>query len=250
MEQQEPLSPAAAEAGTAALRIAVYDDPGRPPRLIIVTADTATALLETTAERVTGLVGELGGFVPGAAVREVIDNLIHADLAGGVVTILDSGNTVRISDRGPGVAEKDRARAAGFTTAGPREYAVVRGVGAGLSLASELMTRVNGTLEIDDNLGGGTVVTLRAPRAGITAALGESAGPDAAHLSERQLRALLLIVEMGPVGPTKIAKELAVSTSTAFRDLVALSESRFVQADRQGHRSATEEGLRFLQTVL
>lgn len=250
MDQQEPLSPAVAEAGAAALRIAVYDEPARPPRLMIVTADTAVALLEIAAERVTALVGELGGLVPSAAIREVVDNLIHADLVGGVVTILESGNTVRISDRGPGVAEKDRARAAGFTTAGPREYAVVRGVGAGLAVASELMAQVNGTLEIDDNLGGGTVVTLRAPRGGVTATLGESGGPDASHLSERQLRALLLIVELGPVGPTKIARELAVSTSTAFRDLVALRDSHFVEADRQGHRSATEEGLRFLQTVL
>lgn len=250
MDQLEPLSPPDERAGSASLRVAAYDQPGYPPRIAIVTADTAAALLQAAAERVIDLVGELGGLVPATAIREVIDNLIHADLVGGVVTILDRGNTVRVSDRGPGVAEKDRARAAGFTTAGPHEYAVVRGVGAGLSLASELMAQANGTLEIDDNLGGGTVVTLRAPRAGVPAPLGESAGPEVSHLSERQLRALLLIVELGPVGPTKLAGELAVSTSTAFRDLVALHESHFVEVDPQGHRSVTEEGLRFLQTVL
>jgi hypothetical protein len=240
----------AASSADLEVRIAVYDERGRPPRLVIVKADSAASLIEAAGDRVAGLVKEVGGGVPGTAIREVVDNLVHAGLTGAVVTILDGGDTVRVSDRGPGIPDKDRARAHGFTAAGPREQALVRGVGAGLAIASDLMALANGTMEIDDNLGRGTVVTLRVPPGDAHPVLSEGHVATAADLSDRQLRALLLIVDLGPVGPTRIAKELAVSTSTAFRDLLALHDSGFVETDPQGHRSATEEGLRFLQTVL
>ncbi len=232
------------------VRIAVYDERGRPPRLVIVKEDSAASLIRAAGDRAAGLVVEVGGGVPGAAIREVVDNLVHAGLSGAVVTILEGGDAVRVSDRGPGIPDKDRARAPGFTAAGPREQTLVRGVGAGLAIASDLMAQANGTMEIDDNLGRGTVVTLRVPPGDAHPVLGEGHAANAADLSDRQLRALLLIVDLGPVGPTRIAKELVVSTSTAFRDLLALHESGFVEADPKGHRSATEEGLRFLQTVL
>lgn len=232
------------------VRIAVYDERGRPPRLVIVKADSAASLIKAAGNRVADLVKEVGGGVPATAIREVVDNLIHAGLLGAVVTVLEGGDTVRVSDRGPGIPDKDRARAPGFTAAGPREQTLVRGVGAGLAIASDLMTQANGTMEIEDNLGRGTVVTLRVPPGDTHPVLSEGHTAAMADLSDRHLRALLLIVDLGPVGPTRLAKELAVSTSTAFRDLQALHDSGFVEADPQGHRSATEEGLRFLQTVL
>ena len=129
------------------------------------------------------LVKEIGGGVPGGAIREVVDNLVHAGLAGAVVTILDGGDTVRVSDRGPGIPDKDRARAPGFTAAGPREQALVRGVGAGLAIASDLMAQANGTMEIDDNLGRGTVVTLRVPPGDAHPALSEGHAATTADLS-------------------------------------------------------------------
>jgi len=247
MDRLDPVPPTG---GEPVVRIAVYDERGRAPRMVIVKAGSIAALIESAGDRVTDLVKEVGGGVPDGAIREVVDNLVHAGLSGAVVTIFEGGAAVRVSDRGPGIPDKDRARAPGFTAAGPTEQAFVRGVGAGLSIASDLMTQANGTMEIDDNLGHGTVVTLRVPPGEAHPVPNEGPIATAAHLSDRQLRALLLIVDLGPVGPTRIAKELAVSTSTAFRDLLALQDSGFVEADLQGHRSATEEGLRFLQTVL
>ena len=152
-----------ASADDLVVRIAVYDERGRPPRLVIVKADSAAALIQAAGDRAASLVREIGGGVPGAAIREVVDNLVHAGLSGAVVTILEGGDTVRVSDHGPGIPDKDRARAPGFTAAGPREQALVRGVGAGLAIASDVMAQANGTMEIDDNLGRGTVVTLRVP---------------------------------------------------------------------------------------
>jgi anti-sigma regulatory factor (Ser/Thr protein kinase) len=240
----------AASSDELVVRIAIYDERGRAPRLVIVKADSTASLIEAAGDRIAGLVTEAGGGVPTLAIREVVDNLVHAGPAGAVVTVLEGGDTVRVSDRGPGIADKDRARAPGFTTAGPSVQALVRGVGAGLAIASDLMAQANGTMEIDDNLGRGTVVTLRVPPGDARPLLSEDRTATTADLTDRQLRALLLIVDLGPVGPTRIAKELLVSTSTAFRDLLALHDFGFVEADPKGCRSATEEGLRFLQTVL
>ena len=70
------------------------------------------------------------------------------------------------------------------------------------------------------------------------------------NLPERQLKVLLLTVELAPVGPTRIAQELGVSTSTAYRDLVSLEQAGFVVCRPSGHRSATDAGLAYLDAVL
>ena len=70
------------------------------------------------------------------------------------------------------------------------------------------------------------------------------------NLSERQLKTLLLTVELAPVGPTRIAEELGVSTSTAYRDLVALEDEGFVASSPSGHRVVTDAGLGYLDAVL
>ena len=107
---------------------------------------------------------------------------------------------------------------------------------------------MNGALAIEDNLGHGTVVTARVepPEENV---LAQPAVPNY-NLSERQLKALLLTMELSPVGPTRIAHELGVSTSTAYRDLVSLEEAGFVSSLATGHRSVTEEGLAYLGALL
>ena len=190
-----------------------------------------------------------GGRLPSLAVRELVGNIAHAGVEDAVISILDGGNTLRVSDRGPGIPDKERALLPGFTTAGPRLRGTIRGVGSGLGLVRESLGAVEGTLEIDDNLAGGTVVTARVPRPSEAAQVpGE--GEERTTLSARQLRALLLIVELGPVGPTPLARELGISASTAYRDLVSLEEGEFVQTEQGGLRTVTEQGLTYIQTVL
>ena len=67
--------------------------------------------------------------------RELIENLVHASFREVVVTIMDGGNTLRISDRGPGILDKDAALRPGFTTATARMRKCIRGVGSGLAVA-------------------------------------------------------------------------------------------------------------------
>jgi hypothetical protein len=204
--------------------------------------------IEILTTRAYGLAREQGGTVPVGVFRELIANLVHASFAGVVITILDRGNTIRISDQGPGIPDKEAAIRPGFTSADATAKQYIRGVGSGFSVVREMLASLGGTLNIEDNLGKGTVVTARVPLPPETP-LAPSASP-AYNLPERQLKVLLLTVELAPVGPTRIAQELGVSTSTAYRDLVSLEQAGFVVCRPSGHRSATDTGLAYLDAVL
>ena len=115
-------------------------------------------------------------------------------------------------------------------------------------MVRQTLANMDGEMKIEDNLGRGTVVTVRL-HARPNIPLAPAAVPSY-NLSERQLKTLLLAVELAPVGPTRIAQELGVSTSTAYRDLVSLEEAGFVASGETGHRSVTEVGLAYLNAVL
>jgi hypothetical protein len=207
-----------------------------------------TQLIELLTARSYSLAREQGGVIPNAVFRELIENLVHASFAGVVITILDGGNTLRISDQGPGIADKEAALRQGFTSADAEAKQFIRGVGSGFSVVGETLAALGGSLEIEDNLRRGTVVTVRVPPPPETP-LAPTPTPSY-NLPERQLKILLLTVELAPVGPTRIAQELGVSTSTAYRDLVSLEQVGFVVCRPSGHRSATEAGLAYLEAVL
>jgi hypothetical protein len=234
-------------------RIAVYVEPFSPPRVIPVTDrpiadDHLPELIDTLAVRAHGLARDQGGRLPLQVFQALVENLVHASFSGVVITILDSGNTVRISDRGPGIPDKEAAVRPGFTSADAYAKRFIRGVGSGFSVIRETLASMDGTLEIEDNLGRGTVVTARV-RPLQTNPLAPAPVP-AYNLSERQLKTLLLAVELAPVGPTRVAQELGVSTSTAYRDLVSLEQAGFVASGETGHRSVTDAGLAYLDAVL
>jgi len=234
-------------------RIAVYTDPTALPRVIsphVSLLDEAriTDLIDWLTRTAYEVALEQGSRIPRQVFRELVENLVHADFRRVVITILDHGNTLRISDGGPGIPDKEAALRPGFTSADARAKCFLRGVGSGLSVVQEIVATLMGTLKIEDNLGGGTVVTVRVP-AGETIPLASNTSPSY-NLSRRQLKTLLLVMELGPVGPTRIAEELGVSTSTAYRDLVFLEELGLVAAEASGRRSITEAAVAYLDTVL
>ena len=121
-----------------------------------------------------------------------MENLLHACFRDVVVTILDDGHTIRISDHGPGVDDKDRAFLPGFTTATAEQRLIIRGVGSGLPLARDSLQLLRGVLTVEDNLGGGAVFTIKMPgpsrrlpslteRAGREGHQPSDQGPRAAH---------------------------------------------------------------------
>ena len=158
--------------GSEAPRIAIYDTLTSPPRVIAVEEEDLPALIASLAEKTYHYCREQGGQIPYTVLQELMENLLHACFRDVVITILDNGQTIRISDHGPGVDDKDRAFQPGFTTATALQRQIIRGVGSGLPRRPRVTPVPRGVLTVDDNLGGGAVFTIKmpshapAPRAG------------------------------------------------------------------------------------
>ena len=134
------------------------------PRVVDVDPAPVSEFIEALSVRVHEMARAAGGSVPYTVIREVAENFIHADFAEPVVSILDHGCTIRFADQGPGIADKDRALLPGFTTARGEMKRYIRGVGSGLPIVRDYLVHSGGSLSIEDNLGAGSVVTIRASR--------------------------------------------------------------------------------------
>ncbi|NLG67443.1 MAG: ATP-binding protein [Actinobacteria bacterium] len=255
IRQQLQRDPAESDAAApishdeTAPRIAVYDSVTAPPRVLSVPDTHLPDLIDALASKTYDLARQQGSRLPYTVLREVIENLIHAWFSDVVITILDDGNTIRIADRGPGIGDKAKAFRPGFSTAGPELKRFIKGVGSGLPIAKESLGLMEGMLDIEDNLGQGTVVTLKLPPTPAVQPPAPSPRP-LADLSERQLKMLSLLLELGPVGPSRIGRELSISASTSYRDLVALEALGMVASGAGGRRSITKDGLHYLDRVL
>jgi DNA-binding transcriptional ArsR family regulator len=205
-----------------------------------------------------GKVQELGGKVPEDAVREVVENLIHAGYRGVVISILEDGNVVRVSDKGPGVENKQRAMEFGFSGAAPE--ALDRDPGGRRrsrhSPRGGRESRRHGhhrgqprRRHGHDHLGVRRTADRR--RAGAQAAREKVPGRRAAdeHL-ERQQKVLLTVLECGEVGPSTVADRLEISVSTAYRDLSVLEEHGLVMADDSGKRLISPLGRDLVETIV
>jgi len=233
--------------GLEAPRIAIYDTLTSPPRVITIEESDLPALIASLAEKTYHYCREQGGQVPYSVIQEIIENLLHAYFRDVVITILDNGQTIRVSDHGPGVDDKDRAFQPGFTTATAYQRQIIRGVGSGLPLAKESLQFLRGILTVEDNLGGGAVFTIKMPT--LTGAPEPAAAPKI-KLTTRQTKVLVLLMELGSAGPTAIAKELGFSPATVYRDLVALQDMGLIHSLGDGKRALREEGLRLLESIL
>lgn len=232
------------------VRLAIYDSPLTEPQVVSLRGDDFHMLVGEVAARTHAVSHERGGRVPYGVIREIVENLIHAYFRNATITVLDDGNTIRVSDQGPGISDKTRALQPGFSTATAQMRRVIRGVGSGLPLAKEQLRFLGGTLTIEDNLDCGTVVTLSLRRDTPTPDSAPPAIPTARpHVTARQKKILLLTAELGAVGPSAIAKALDISHSTAYRELHALEALRLVTGRDRGQRTLTEEGIAFLENT-
>jgi hypothetical protein len=240
------------------VRVAVYDTLLAPPQVVTLSGEDFNELVGALASRTYQYARERGGRVPFVVIREIVENLIHAYFQDAVVTVMDDGNTIRISDQGPGIRDKERVFLPGFTTATREMRQFIKGVGSGLPVAREQLEFLGGAISIEDNLDRGTVVTIHvgAPPAGTIAVPAHPAPPTPAdrpalpsRITDRQRKVLLLVAELGSVGPSSIAKELGVSLSTAYRELDALETLQLVASRGVGKRTLTEEGIAYLDTV-
>lgn len=238
----------AVSASPTGARIAVYDGLIAAPRVEDLLADDLAAAIEQLASRTYNLARERGGSIPYTIIREVSENLIHAGFREVVVTILDDGATIRFADQGPGIPDKEKVFLPGFSTATSDMKHIIRGVGSGLPIVRETLAFAGGTIDIDDNLGSGTVVTLRAAVAPEEPA-DAAGGADLPRLTDRQKHVLSVILELGSVGPTVLSRELEIGVATAYRDLAFLESAGLIAADQIGQRTLTPFGVACLERV-
>ncbi len=151
------------EVVTNPARIAVFDDPLAAPRVVVIQPSDVRTFLEEITTTVTKLAKEQGGSISFTVIREVVENFVHAYFREPTISILDDGNTIRFSDQGPGIQEKDRALEYGTTSATEEMKQYIRGVGSGLPYAQQYMEDHGGTLTIEDNINAGTIVTISMP---------------------------------------------------------------------------------------
>jgi hypothetical protein len=224
---------------TVRARLATYGTAGEPPLVEELAAADPAVLVESLCDAVAER-----SALPGPAVREVVENLVHAGFRDAVVSVLDGGAVLRVADHGPGIADPARALAPGFSTAGPLERAIVRGVGCGLPLARELVAAGGGALEVAENLGGGAVVTLSLP--GPEPPDGDAPEPTC---SEAAREILALLLEVGDATPEALARELGRPRAECGRELALLQHRGLAVREPGGARRLTDAGAALVATL-
>ena len=243
------------------IKVAVYPKSGEPE-----VSEVSAASPRAASAKFTRLVMEeiaaSGGRVPEEALRELVENLVHAEFRGVVISILEDGNVVRISDKGPGLEQKERAFEFGFSGATLEAAREIRGVGAGLGIARAAAEKAGGKVTVEDNIGGGTVATISVgdsveasgdAKLSVRPVVPQRKYPDAVpkmNISERQEKVLITVLESGEVGPSTVAERLEISVSTAYRDLSVLEEHGLVAGDESGKRVITPLGRDLVEAIV
>lgn len=234
-------------------RIAVYDDAAAAPQVVVISPKDVRSYLEEITQEVTRLSRQQGGSIPFMVIREVVENLIHAYFTSPTVSILDGGNTIRFSDQGPGIKEKERALEYGTTSATEEMRRYIRGVGSGLPYAHQYMIDKGGFLQIEDNISSGVIVTIstvkeREKKPSDANKTSQDVGyvevpavvrlqkKTQTTLTEREQSVIDYLETVGRAGPSDLVREYGSSTATWSRCLKGLAEKGFIEKDGQKYR--------------
>lgn len=157
-DEQQPVSSDNTVVRTA--RISVYDDMLSTPRVLVVEQNDVRTYLEDVTNTVYRTMKEQGGHLTLMIIRELVENFIHAHFSEPIISILDNGDTIRFSDQGPGIGDKELAFEFGVTSANRDQKRYIRGTGSGLPMIQQYVETAGGAISIEDNLGAGTVITV------------------------------------------------------------------------------------------
>jgi Histidine kinase-, DNA gyrase B-, and HSP90-like ATPase len=242
-------------------RLAIYRDGEPEPKVEEVQGTGPEELIHRLCTATERVIRDEGAILPQPAIRALIENLVHACFQSPTVSVLDGGRTIRVADRGPGIVDKQRAVEPGYSSAGEAERRIIAGVGAGLAIAARQAEEGGGRLEISDNLGGGTVVTLtfagtgndvrsslaRPLPTGLRRSYPAADGPS--ELSDNGKRVLLLLAELGGSGLTTICDELRIPAGAARSELDSLRRLGLLDPADQAHLVLTSAGLSYLDGI-
>ena len=120
-------------------RIAVYDDFLSAPRIIDIEPSDIARYIEEISSKTYELAQQKGSSIPYTVIREVCENFIHAQFKNPCISILEDGNTIKFTDQGPGITDKQRAQHPGFTSATSEMRKYIRGVGSGLPIVKDYL---------------------------------------------------------------------------------------------------------------
>lgn len=245
------------------VRIAIYDNMRSIPRIEEYRYGNVADFINETSQKTYSLSHGIGGKIPYTIIKELIENLIHANFNEIIITILDNGNHIIISDQGPGIDDKNKSFLPGYTSATQSMKEYIRGVGSGLPIVKETITFSGGSINISDNINSGTVVSLRIDTAQTSpgddeepkpATKAESPKADESYeeiydlkLSDRQIKIMSLILELENAGPSIISNELGFSLSTSYRELIYLENKGFLTSSNSGKRALTQKGIKYLE---
>jgi signal transduction histidine kinase len=98
------------------------------------------------------------------AVRNLVENAIkHAPQGSTVEIVVGEDGTAAVLDRGPGIAEAERALI--FQRFWRRDRRRAEGAGLGLSIVQRIAEAYGGEVKVDSRPGGGSAFSLRLARA-------------------------------------------------------------------------------------
>ncbi len=252
-------------------RIALYDNMRSIPRIIDSEYQNIADFINDTSQKTYNLSHEMGGKIPYTIIREIIENLIHAEFKEITISIMSEGNHIMVSDQGPGIDDKEKAVLPGYTSATSTMKQYIRGVGSGLPIVKETITFSGGIIDISDNMRQGTVISLKigspdkddfsSPGVPVMP-IGPELSPEEIEkklsvegferlnneiLTERQKKILFLILELEEAGPSTICQELGFSLSTSYRELILLEKNKLLSSDSSGKRKLSKKGLKYLE---
>lgn len=250
-------------------RVAFYDDMKSAPRITEVAPNETAQYIESLTNVIYEQAKLAGGSISYTVIREVTENFIHAYFREVIVSILDSGNTIRFADQGPGIAEAKKAQLPGFTSAIEPMKRFIRGVGSGLPIVKDYLDSSEGTITIEDNIANGAVVTISKMVASKQVASVSENPPSRtiadrsryqdyeqaqvnmalAPLSARERTMLVILYREGPLGVTALAQLSDAPASSTHVILKKLEEAGLIETIAGKKRALTPLGHSSAETL-
>lgn len=221
-------------------RVAIYDDMKSAPRILTIDPTTTTEFIQNLAVTVYTEAKDLGGEISYTNILEVTENFIHAQFNEMVVSILDNGNTIKFADQGPGIPDKSKVQQPGFSSATEGMKRYIRGVGSGLPLVKDYIDSFGGYITIEDNVRGGSVVTISLTKP--QGPMAEELVDEVSSLDEREVIVINLLAENRELGVTELNKLTGFPTASVSYTLDKLERAGLIRKNSNKKRALTDKG--------